>query len=251
MEERAVPVARQRELEMELTRLKRERAADAVHQALRQAILSSLLRPGERLHMNELAQKLGVSLTPVRHAIQLLAKEGLVEVKPRSGTFVASVTAEDVRETFELRCALECMAVEKAAERIRPPDLQRLKALVKAMRAPIRNETDQALHEENNREFHLILLRAAENRRLLETYDALNANIKIARIHAADADWTRRLDQEQDEHEAIVKALEQKRTAAAVRAMRRHILRAMGSLIEAIEGKSASHRSPVGSRGPD
>ncbi len=132
------------------------------------------------------------------------------------------------------------MAVEKAIDRIRPKDLQRLRALVKAMRAPISDEADQKQHEENNREFHLILLRAADNRRLLETYDALNANIKIARIHAADADWTSRLDQEQDEHEAIVKALEQKRTAQAVKAMRKHILRAMGSLIEVIEGKSAN-----------
>lgn len=223
---------------MGLTRLKRESAVDAVYEALKRAILSSLLRPGERLHVGMLAEKLGVSLTPVRHAIQLLTKEGLVEVKPRSGTFVASMCAEDVRETFELRCALECLAVEKAVSRIRPKDLQRLRSLVVAMRAPITDEAGQRKHEDDNKEFHLILLRAADNRRLLETYDALNANIKIARIHAADSEWTARLGQEQDEHEAIVDALEQKQTARAVKAMRRHIFRAMDSLVKAIERKS-------------
>ena len=223
---------------MELTRLKRERAVDAVHDALKQAILSSLLRPGERLHVDQLAAKLGVSLTPVRHAIQLLTKEGLVEVKPRSGTFVASVCAQDVRETFELRCALECMAVEKAVDRIGPKDLQQLRSLVKAMRRPIVDEAGQRQHEANNKEFHLILLRAADNRRLLETYDALNANIKIARIHAADTDWVTRLDQEQDEHEAILNAIEEKHAAQAVKAMRKHIFRAMDSLMEAVKGKS-------------
>ncbi len=222
---------------MELTPLKRERAVDAVHQALKEAILSSHLRPGERLAVDSLAQKLGVSLTPVRHAIQLLASEGLVEVKPRSGTFVARVCADDVRETFEIRCALECMALEKAIDRITSNDLQRLRALLKAMRKPIRNAADQKEHEEQNKEFHSILLRAAGNRRLLEMYDALNANIKIARIHASEKDWTNRLEQEYEEHEAIVKALEQKRKAQAVKALRKHIFRAMESLVAAITNK--------------
>jgi DNA-binding GntR family transcriptional regulator len=111
---------------MELTRLKRERAVDAVHQALRQAILNSLLRPGERLNVEDLAGKLGVSLTPVRHAIQLLEAEGLIVVRPRSGTFVASLTARDIQETFDIRCALECLAAEKAIERITPEELHRL-----------------------------------------------------------------------------------------------------------------------------
>jgi len=225
---------------MELTRLNRERAVDAVHQALKEAILSSVLHPGERLNVNSLAQQLGVSLTPVRHAIQLLAKEGLVEVKPRSGTFVATVSAEDLRDTFELRCALECLAVEKAVRRIRPPELRRLKALVRSMRAPIKDEAARKQYEEDNKEFHLILLRAAGNRRLMETYEALNAYIKIARIHASESDWGDRLSQDQDEHQAIVNAVEQGKTAQAVKAMRKHILRAMDSLVAAIEGESGA-----------
>jgi DNA-binding GntR family transcriptional regulator len=223
---------------MDFTPLKRERAVDSVHEALKQAILSNLLHPGERLNVESLSRKLGVSLTPVRHAIQLLAQEGLVEVKPRSGTFVASVSAEDVRETFELRCALECMAVEKAIDRFGREDLKRLKVLVKTMRKPIQDEAAQKEHEENNKEFHLLLLRAADNQRLLEMHDALNASIKIARIHASDTDWVHRLDQEQDEHQAIVDAVEKKKKAQAVKAMRNHVFRAMESLMAAIAGKS-------------
>ena len=82
---------------MELAKIQRERAVDAVYQALRQAIVSSLMKPGERLNVDELAQKLGVSLTPVRSAIQQLANEGLVEIRPRSGTFVARVTKLSAR----------------------------------------------------------------------------------------------------------------------------------------------------------
>ena len=162
------------------------------------------------------------------------AQEGLVEVKPRSGTFVASVSAEDVRETFELRSALECMAVEKAARTIRKSDLQRLKTLLKKMRRPVKGEDGRKAHAEYNKEFHLILLRAAENRRLLDMHDGLNANIKIARIHASDGDWVERLDQERSEHEAIVTALEKGEAAAAVKAMRKHVARARDSLVAAV-----------------
>ncbi len=220
---------------MELTRLTRQRAVDAVHEALKQAILNSVMRPGERLNVEELADKLGVSLTPVRHAIQLLAAEGLVEVRPRSGTFVASVTARDVEETFEIRCALECMAAEKAAQDITTKDLKLLRRLLKALGRPVRSEEDQKEHERNNTEFHLTIIQAAKNKRLLEMHDALHANIKIARIHASDVEWPTRLDQEQAEHEEIVDALEKKLTARLVKAMRKHIFRSRDSLVAALD----------------
>lgn len=225
---------------MELTRLKRERAVDAVHEALKEAILSDSLHPGERLNVDLLAQKLGVSLTPVRHAIQLLSQEGLVEVKPRSGTFVASVCSEDVRETFEIRCALECMAVEKASETLSSDDLQSLKDLADTIKVEPSDEGAAKAHEANNREFHRILLRAARNRRLLEMYDGLNANIKIARIHASEGEWIDRLEQEQAEHKAIVEALEQRNKPQAVKAMRKHIFRAMDSLLAAVSDNSSN-----------
>ena len=116
---------------------------DTVHEALRLAILTSALRPGERLNPGELATQMGVSLMPVRHAIQLLAAEGLVEVRPRSGTFVASVSAREVRETFEIRRALECVAVEKAMACLTAPDLAELRRLRDAMNKPPRTETDR------------------------------------------------------------------------------------------------------------
>jgi DNA-binding GntR family transcriptional regulator len=222
---------------MELTRLKRERAVDAVYNALRQAILNSLMKPGERLNVEDLASKLGVSLTPVRHAIQLLAAEGLVEVHPRSGTFVASVTAEDVEETFDVRCALECMAAEKAIEGITPEDLKRLRSLLRTLRKPVKTEADQRVHEQANSEFHLTIVRAARNKRLLQIYDELRAHIKIARIHASDADWLVRLDKEQAEHEEIVDALEARQISKLVKALRNHILRARDSMATALRSR--------------
>src|SRR3954462_13536219 len=112
---------------MELAKLQRERAVDAVYEALREAIGSSLMKPGERLNVDDLAGKLGVSLTPIRGAIQQLATEGLIEIRPRSGTFVAQLTERDVEETFKIRCALECLAAEEAIGRIGEPELTSLR----------------------------------------------------------------------------------------------------------------------------
>jgi len=222
---------------MELAKIQRERAVDAVYQALRQAIVSSLMKPGERLNVDELAQKLGVSLTPVRSAIQQLSNEGLVEIRPRSGTFVASLSPQDVEETFEIRCALECLAGEKAAANISPQALKRLHELLRALRKPVRNEEERKAHERDNSELHRAVVEASGNRRLLEMYEALNAHIKIARIHSAEANWPVRMQQEESEHEEIVAALEKRDTGALVKALRKHIYRAKDALVATLRAK--------------
>lgn len=213
---------------------------DTVHEAMRQAILTSALRPGERLNPGELAAQLGVSLMPVRHAIQLLAAEGLVEVRPRSGTFVASVSAREVRETFEIRCALECLAMEKAVSALSDNDLGEMRRLRDAMAKTPRNEADRRQHEQDNADFHLLFLEAAGNVKLIEMYAGLRAHIQIAGVHAGDLNWRSRLAQEIAEHEEIVKAVEARDASRAVDAMRRHITRSCESLAGAVEKKNGT-----------
>lgn len=227
---------------MEFTKLQRERAVDGVYKELRQAIVSYRLKPGERLHVEELAKMLGVSLTPVRGAIQQLATEGLVEVKPRSGTFVATLTTEDVEETFQIRCALECLAGEEASQRIDEAALRRLRELLRSLKRPVRSEEDRRSHELDNSELHQIIVRAAGNRRLVEMYEALNAHIKIARVHASENDWPVRLRDEQAEHEAIVAALEARDADRVRAAMRKHLYRAKDALVAAL--RTREEQSP-------
>ena len=219
----------------QLKRIKQERANDAVHAALKQAILSSLLRPGERLNVPDLAEQLGVSLTPVRNAVQLLAADGLIEVRPRSGTFVARLSAQDVRETFEIRCALECLAAEKAAATMNPVAIRQLRDLLSELNQPIASDEARAGHERHNTEFHNRIIAAADNQRLLDTYQGLNAHIKIARIHSREVDWRLRLEQERQEHTAIVDAIAAHDPMRAAAAMRLHITRACESLAAAVE----------------
>jgi len=222
---------------MEFTKLHRERAVDGVYKELRRAIVSYMLKPGERLNVEELARKMGVSLTPVRGAIQQLATEGLVEIKPRSGTFVASLTAQDVEETLQIRCALECLAGEEAVRRIGAADLGRMRELLRALAKPVAGDDDQRAHERDNSELHQILVRASGNRRLREIYEALNAHIKIARVHASESDWAARLPEEREEHEAIVAALEARDAEGVRTALRKHLYRAKDALVAALRSR--------------
>lgn len=215
-------------------KLQRQRAVDAVYEALHSAIINSQLHPGERLHVEELAGKLGVSLTPVRGAIQQLATEGLVEIRPRSGTFVANLTVQDVDETFKIRCALECLAASDAIDRFTGEDIRRLKDVLRALKRPVRTDDDRAAHDKNNSELHQTIIRISGNRRLQDMYEGLNAHLRIARIHAGRGDWVTRVREEQTEHEAIVDAIEKRDRTALEQALKHHIYRAKDDMIKAL-----------------
>jgi DNA-binding GntR family transcriptional regulator len=224
---------------MKLRRLTRKRATDEVYESLREAILTRYFKPGERLQVDEIADKLGVSLTPVRHAVQQLANEGLIEIKPRSGTFVATLSIEDIEATFEVRIALECLAAEKAIGRIRPNELARIEDLMESLRQKVTDEETLRKHEKANGELHQLLIDAAGNKRLAEIYNGLNAHLTIARIHAAERNQPRagefgnRFKIEHAEHEEIVAALKARDVARMQTALRAHIARAKSSLMDA------------------
>ena len=100
---------------------------DVVFNTLRQAILTGELKPGERLMEIHLANKLGVSRTPIREAIRKLELEGLVTMIPRRGAEVAQITEKSMNDVLEVRRALDALCVELACERITQEDMGRLK----------------------------------------------------------------------------------------------------------------------------
>ena len=231
---------------MEFNKIQRERAVDSVYQAMRHAIVTCVIKPGERLNVEELAQKFGVSLTPVRGAIQQLATEGLIEIRPRSGTFVANLNHQEIDETFKIRCALECLAGEEAVRRITAVQIRRLKELLHSLKKEVVTDEDRKTHEKDNSELHQTIVEAAANRKLQEMYNALNAHIKIVRIHAAETNWPVRMQEEQAEHEAIVSALEARDEAALTAALQKHIYRAKDSMLAALKA-SEEHPEPAAS----
>jgi len=216
-----------------LGKIERRRAVDDVHQAIREAILDRRFPPRTRLNVEELALQLGVSLTPVRSAIQLLAAEGLVDVRSRSGTFVATLSRRDLEEIFDIRCALECLAAEKAV--FTEEDVERARELCQMLAGPVRNDGQRKIHEQANSEFHGIIIRAAGSKRLSAMYESLQAHIAMCRLHRIDASWQSRVPQEQKEHQEIMDAIERRDEQALVKALRGHILRARRVILEHLQ----------------
>jgi GntR family transcriptional regulator, rspAB operon transcriptional repressor len=213
-----------------LTKVKLERASDAVFNILRESILDQTFLPGERLNVKMLTEKLEVSLTPVKDAINRLAMEGLIELRPRSGTFVTSLLAKDVTETLAIRRALEWLAAETAVLNVTEEVIEELRQLVVIMEQPVSTDRERQLHERKNLEFHQRLIELSGNRRMIDMYRGLNAHVKIARVHYTHEGWAKRLQDEAMEHRAILKALEARNFRALQKSLNSHILRASEAL---------------------
>lgn len=142
-----------------------------VLERLRHLILTGEYGPNERLIEEQLAERLGVSRTPIREALTMLEAEGLVEIAPNRGAMVASFGVEEVWDIYDLRAVLEGYAARRAADRIKGAELGRMRELTVEMEGL--SDRGFAQHEEEirllvtlNNEFHGIIVEASRNRRL-------------------------------------------------------------------------------------
>jgi len=145
---------------------------DVVTAELRRLVLSGALRPGERLVEERLTEQFGVSRPPVREAMRLLEQEGLITRHRRRGAYVTALTAEDVREIYVLRAALERLAVELGVPVVDPLRLLPPRAALQEMRRAADGGDRQRLLEANL-QFHQALCALSGNRRLLQIYESL------------------------------------------------------------------------------
>ena len=145
---------------------------DVVFQTLRQAILRGELKPGERLMEIHLAQKLGVSRTPVREAIRKLELEGLVLMIPRKGAVVAEITVTDLEDVLEVRMALEELAVKLACKKITKEQLDEIRQREETFRKSLYGD-DVAACAQADMEFHDTIYAATGNSRLVQILNNL------------------------------------------------------------------------------
>ena len=211
--------------------INRATLSDQIYDYLRGEILTGRFAPGDRLDLGDLVERLKVSKMPVKEAIGRLATEGLLDVQAQRGTFVSNVNPRELAETFQVRCALEMLAGELACEHAKKADIERLRRLI----AEMEQSDEVARHLELNFQFHSLIVELSGNRKLAETYHRLRVPIQVAGIHYRSENWVDRVTQEQKEHRAIVRALEQKDAEAVSRAIREHIKRGGTSLLEDVE----------------
>ena len=189
----------------------------AVYDALAEMIASGTLEPGQHLVESELAEQLGVSRQPVREALQRLAADGWVELRPAYGAFVHVPTAEEVVQLLGVRSALEAYAAREAAQHATAEQVARLRELQAAGEAALAADDTAALVSANA-ELHAYLGRISGNRVLAELLTHLDRRVRwyylpIARPRGAEA-W--------HEHEVLIAAIGDGDPASAERLMRAH-----------------------------
>jgi DNA-binding GntR family transcriptional regulator len=186
---------------------------------IRELIVSLELQPGSIVDERALMARLGIGRTPVREALRLLAREGLVEIHPRRGVFVSRVEAGDLAALSEVRAALESLAARLAAERRTAEDEARTVELLDEL-AGGGSLDERALFELDQR-LHRHVWRCAHNAFLEETLDAYF--VLTLRIWLLAIDRVSRLDRAVQEHRELLEAIRDGDADAAADAMLRHV----------------------------
>ena len=193
---------------------------DVVFNTLREAILKGELRPGERLMEIHLANRLGVSRTPLREAIRMLELEGLVLMIPRKGAEVAGISEQGLRDVLEVRRSLEELAIELACQRMADDDILELKKTQEEFRRAVRT-ADAMTIAETDEHYHDIIYNGTGNSRLIQILYNLREQMYRYRLeYIKDADKRQILVVE---HDQILKAIQNRHVAEAKAAIREHI----------------------------
>lgn len=177
---------------------------DVVFNTLRRAILKGELKPGERLMEIALADKLGVSRTPIREAIRKLELEGLVVMAPRKGAKVASITERDLNDVLEVRKGMEVLAISLACKRITGEELEKLESIERSFQSLIESGNLTELAEMDVK-FHDTIYQATNNQRLVQLLNNLREQMYRYRMEYLKDIAVRRTLAE--EHKAICEAL--------------------------------------------
>lgn len=189
---------------------------------IRDMIVEGELPPGERINEGTLSEQFGISRTPLREALKVLASEGLVELRPNRGTRVSAITPEEVGELFEAVSGIERLAGELAALRMTERDIERLKALHERME---RHYDAGERHEyfRLNQQIHNTIVSLAGNSVLEATHASLMVRVRRARYMAIQS--PERWHESVQEHRAIMRALEARDSVAAGDLILNHVRR--------------------------
>ncbi|MGF0031607.1 GntR family transcriptional regulator [Bariatricus sp. SGI.154] len=208
---------------------------DVVFNTLRQAILRGELKPGERLMEIQLANKLGVSRTPIREAIRKLELEGLVLMIPRKGAEVADITEKSMRDVLEVRKALEELAVQLTCDKITKEQIRELEEAAEEFKR-ILESSDVTEIAEADVHFHDIIYKATDNQRLIQLLNNLGEQMYRYRVEYLKNPEA--YPQLVAEHEEIIRHIERKEKEKATEIVCKHIDNQVEAVIDVIRMKN-------------
>ncbi len=197
--------------------------ATQVYDLLWNRIVTQQVQPGEKLSDVQLSKDLGISRTPVREALYRLVQDGIVQNQSLRGFYLATFSSQDVTEIYDLRTALEVLAVRLALPNLSQTELEQAQFELDEVQKLLEAGNDKAREKflKIDRDFHRLLVRSTQNRRLENNLDSLHAQIEVFQLYGIHLKNV--VDLSLEHHQLIVKALIQRNREAAERAMERHI----------------------------
>jgi DNA-binding GntR family transcriptional regulator len=199
-----------------------------VAERLRQQIFARELEPGSWIDEQKLAADFGISRTPLREALKVLAAEGLVTMKVRRGAYVTEMSAEDVKQIYHLLGLLESDAAGVVARYASDEQLRELRTLHDKLEKQVRQRD---AFFATNELFHIRLLQMSGNRWLEQTVHDLRKVMKLNRHHSLFRQG--RLAESLAEHREVMQAIERRDAEGAVRLMRRHFDNGLAAAVPA------------------
>ena len=211
----------------------RPRQADRAYQEIKRRILDNEIPAGAQTLEQELAEMLGMSRTPVREAMIRLAEDGMVEVRPRHGMRVLPVSADDMREIYEILTALESIAAELVARRgLSKAEMARIEEAVADMEAALARDDRTAWATADER-FHMLLVELSGNRRLSALVNTYYEQSHRARMITL---WLRPVPTQSNiDHAGVVDAIRRQDAEAARQIHRQHRVRSGQLLVDILE----------------
>lgn len=219
----------------DLPKIERVRLHDTVVDHLRRFITEGVLRPGIKLSERDLCETLGISRTPLREALKVLAQEGLVELNPNRGARVATMSEVEIREAFEMMGGLEAFAGELACARITDAEIAEIEELHAAM-IEAKASGDLAGYFRLNSAIHDRIGLAAGNQMLRDMSQGLNRRLQALRLMSNEhsVKWERAIR----DHEQMLKALKARNGKQLALVLRRHLLDASGLFPSGVDAVS-------------
>ncbi|MFN0263240.1 GntR family transcriptional regulator [Tepidamorphus sp. 3E244] len=200
--------------------IERRTLHDELVERVRALVVEGVLAPGEKIPERELCERFGVSRTPLREALKVLASDGLVQLTPNRGATVARLTVADLEDVFPVMGALEALAGELACQNITDAQIAHIQDVHRQM---VANYEARKLPEyfELNQRIHELILDAAGNRTLSTQYSSLAQRMRRARFMAnmSDARWKQAVI----EHEEIMSALQSRNGEALAQILKDHL----------------------------
>ena len=197
------------------------RLSEQLRETIEEEVATGKLLPGTHLDEIELATRFGVSRTPIREALNQLAGEGLLEIRPRRGAVVAQASPQRLIEMFEVMAELEAMCVRLAVRRISEAEMLSLQTVHESCRSAA-EQRDPDAYFYANEAFHSALYSASHNSFLAEQAQALQRKLRPYR--RLQLRVRNRVQRSFDEHQSIIDAIAAGAVEAAVNAVRHHVV---------------------------